>query len=35
MPAKAHEASEHLQTSEDVAAYLNVAIEESDSDRGC
>ncbi len=32
MPVRAHEASECLQTPEDVAAYLNAAIEESDGD---
>ena len=32
MPVRAHEASEYLRTPEDVAAYLNAAIEESDGD---
>ena len=32
MPVRAHEASEYLRAPEDVAAYLNVAIEESDGD---
>ena len=32
MPVKAHEASEYLRTPEDVASYLNAAIEESDGD---
>ena len=32
MPVRAHQASEYLRTPEDVAAYLNVAIEESDGD---
>ena len=32
MPVKAHEASEYLRTPEEVAAYLNAAIEESDGD---
>ena len=32
MPVKAHEASEYLRTPEDVAAYLNAAVDESDSD---
>ena len=32
MPVRAREASEHLRTPEDVAAYLNAAVEESDGD---
>ena len=32
MPVRAHEASESLRTPEDIAAYLNAAIEESDGD---
>ena len=32
MPARTHEASEYLYTPEDVVAYLNAAIEESDGD---
>ena len=32
MPVRAHEASEYLRTPEDVAAYLNAAIDESDGD---
>ena len=32
MPVRAHEPSEHLRTPEDVAAYLNAAIQESDGD---
>ena len=32
MLGRAHEASEYLQTPEDVAAYLNAVIEESDDD---
>ena len=32
MPVNAHEASEYLQTPEQVAAYLNATIEESDGD---
>lgn len=32
MPVRAHEASESLRTQEDVAAYLNAAIEESSGD---
>ncbi len=32
MPVKVHEASEYLQTPEDVAAYLNAAVEGSDGD---
>ncbi len=32
MPVRAHEASEYLRTPEDVAAYLNAAIEESNGD---
>ncbi len=32
MPVRAHEASEYLRTPEDVAAYLNAAVEESDGD---
>ena len=32
MPVKVHEASEYLRTPEDVAAYLNAAVEESDGD---
>ena len=32
MPVKAHDASEYLRTPEDVAAYLNAAVEESDGD---
>ena len=32
MPVKAHEASEYLRTPEDVATYLNAAIEESDGE---
>ena len=32
MPGRPHEASEHLRTPEDVAAYLNAAVEESDGD---
>ena len=34
MPVRPHEASEYLRTPEDVAAYLNAAIEESDGDPG-
>ena len=32
MPVKAHQASEYLKTPEDVAAYLNAAIEEMGED---
>lgn len=32
MPGRPHEASEQLQTPEDVAAYLNAAVKESDGD---
>ena len=32
MPVKVYDASEYLQTPEDVAAYPNAAIEESDGD---
>ena len=32
MPVRAHEASEYLRTPEDVAAYLNAGVEESDGD---
>ena len=32
MPGRPHEPSEHLRTPEDVAAYLNAAVEESDGD---
>ena len=32
MAVRAHEASEYLRTPEDVAAYLNAAVEESDGD---
>ena len=32
MPGRPHEASEYLRTPEDVAAYLNAVIEESDDD---
>ena len=32
MPVRAHEASEHLRAPEDVATYLNAAIEESNGD---
>ena len=32
MPVRAREAGEYLRTPEDVAAYLNAAIEESDGD---
>ena len=32
MPIRPHDASEYLRTPEDVAAYLNAAIEESDGD---
>ena len=35
MPVKAHEASEYLRTPEDVAAYLNAAVDESAATRGC
>ena len=30
MPVRPHEASEYVRTPEDVAAYLNAAVEESD-----
>ena len=32
MPVKAHESSEYHRTPEDVAAYLNAVVDESDSD---
>ena len=32
MPIRSHEASEPLRTPEDIAAYINAAIEESDGD---
>ena len=32
MPIKEHKASDYLQTPEDIAAYLNAAIEEADDD---
>ena len=32
MPVKAHKASDHLKSPEDVAAYLNAALEEMGAD---
>ena len=32
MPVKIHKASDYLKTPEDIAAYLNAAIEEFDGD---
>ena len=32
MPVKAHQASEYLKTPEDIAAYLNAAIEDMGED---
>ena len=32
MPVKEHRASDYLKTPEDIAAYLNAAIEEFDGD---
>ena len=32
MPVKKHKASDHLNTPEDIAAYLNVVFEDTDTD---